>query len=119
MEPRKLLAAISKQYLQERKDTEYRTKKTAELSEDEVIRACHCFCEENGLTGDFAVFRNKIESQYRYCSLTQEFIDEGICTDIQMIKEGYVKRSALSDHGVDFSKAASECEQCRYSIKCL
>ena len=78
-------------------------KKIDELSDDEVIQVCHWYCEENNQTQDFAIFRNKIESAYRYCSVMQEFIDEGLCTDIQMIKGGYINKSALSDYDIDFS----------------
>ena len=116
MKPLVLLAFVSKQYLQTQNITRYRMKRIDELSDDEVIRICHCYCEENNQTGDFAIFRNKIESEYRYCSVTQEFIEEGMCTDIQMIKEGYIKKSVLADYDIDFSKAESECERCRYSF---
>lgn len=50
MKPGKLLSVISKQYLQMNKVNRYRMTKFEDMSDSELIRACHCYCEENNLS---------------------------------------------------------------------
>ena len=111
-----LLSMISRQYLQMNKVYRYRMKKVDDMSASEVISVCHFYCEENNQTRDFKAYREKIESEFRFCPALQEYIDEGLCIDIQMISSGYIKKSALPDYDIDFSKTESKCEECRYLL---
>ena len=51
------LADCSRLFLQWRKVYRYRLKKTSEMSDREIIRACHFYVEENGLTDEWESFR--------------------------------------------------------------
>lgn len=62
-----LLAVISRDFLKIKKVYRYRMKKVADMTEDEVIRACHFYCEENSLISEWKEFREKEESNY-FCS---------------------------------------------------
>lgn len=110
-----LLAVISRDFLKLKKVHKYRTKKVEDMTDSEVISSCHCFCEENRLTDEWYDFREKAESEYRYCSYLKEYIDEGLCCDLQMITETYIKPSALPDIKIDKEKCAKYCAECRFS----
>ena len=116
MKIRDLLADISRQFLREKKVYRYRTKKVAYMTDDEVISNCHFFCEENNLRDEWNVYREKAESDYRYCSYLEEYIDEGLCYDLQMITGNYIKPSALPEINIDKEKCASYCSECKYSL---
>ena len=115
MDVRTLLADISRRFLKDRRVCRYRRKDLSDMSDDEIIQCCHWYCEESGQTDIFEAFRTKAESEYRYCGYLSEYIDDGLCYDIQMICAGYIKQSALKDCTVD-AAAAEHCANCRYQI---
>lgn len=114
MKIRSLLAEISLMFFNNHNIHRYKMKKTKDMTEAELIHNCHWFCEEMGLTKDFKAFREEIESKYNYCAYFQEYIDESLCYDIQMIGNGYVKKSALSDYNIDFYDAIEFCKDCNH-----
>lgn len=119
MKPEALLADISRRFLQQHKLTRYRLKKVAEMDEREVISACHSYCEENNFTAEWKAFRARIESTYRYCPYLEEYVEDGLCTDLQMIAQGYIQPSALPEYAIDRSAAVKVCDQCEYRIDIL
>ncbi len=50
------------------------------------------------------------------CSYLGRTIDEGLCCDIQMIANGYILPSALSDIEIDKSMALKVCETCEHKM---
>ena len=116
MKIRNLLADISRQFLREKKVYRYRTKKVTDMTDDEVISNCHFFCEENNLRDEWNVYREKAESEYRYCSYLEEYIDDGLCCDLQMITSNYIKASALPEINIDKEKCAKCCFECKFSL---
>lgn len=108
-----LLAEVSRRFLKERRVYRWGMKKVSELSDEACIRYCHWYCEKTGQTGRFEAFRAKIESEYRYCGYLDEYIEDGLCCDIQMICAGYIKPSALAEYVIDDNTAAA-CAACRY-----
>lgn len=116
MEIKNLLADISRDFLQIKRVTKYRLKKVADMTDDEVISNCHFYCEENHLISVWNEFREKAESKYRYCSFLEEFIDDGLCYDLQMIIGNYIKPSALPEINIDKEKCARCCSECKYSL---
>ncbi len=112
MKPLNLLAHISRRFLEKHKVYKYRLRKIDDVSDEECITSCHRFCEENKLTDEFRAFRAEIESGYRYCHYFSEFIDDGLCADIQMVVDGYIEKSVLQDYEIDVDKAAECCENC-------
>lgn len=116
MKIRNLLADISRQFLREKKVYRYRTKKVTDMTDDEVISNCHFFCEENNLRDEWNVYREKAESEYYYCSYLQEYVDAGLCYDIQMIAGKLIKQSALPEIKIDKEKCAKCCAECEYSL---
>ncbi len=114
MKSRDLLADISRQFLKDNKVYHYRTKKVDDMTDDEVIRYCHWYYEENKLHDEWWAYREKREAEYRYCSYFQEYIDEGLCCDLQMIAGNYVKTSALPEIKIDKEECAKHCFECRY-----
>ena len=119
MKPEILLAMISKQYLQMNNVYRYKMKKVDDMPDSELIRVCHWYCEDNNQTADFDNYRNEKESEYRYCDIIQEYIDEGLCIDIQMICSGYIKKAAMPDYDIDYLESESKCKECRYSLQQL
>ena len=116
LEIRNLLADISRQFLKDKNVYRYRTKKVADMTDDEVISNCHFFCEENNLRDEWKAYRKKEESKYRYCSYLEEFIDESLCYDLQMITGNYVKPSALPEIKIDKEDCAKHCFECKYCL---
>ena len=55
------LAECSRVFLQWKKVYRYRLKKTSEMSDSEIIRACHFYVEENGLVEEWESFREENE----------------------------------------------------------
>ncbi len=64
METRKFLAEISREFLKNHKVNRYRMKKVSEMSDNDVITACHWFCEENHLNDEWWAFRETKESEH-------------------------------------------------------
>ena len=116
MKSENLLAVVSRDFLQAKKVTKYRMKKIADMTDDEVISNCHFYCEENKLISEWNEFREKAEAEYRYCSYLEEYIDDGLCYDLQMITSNYIKSSALPEINIDKEKCASCCSECKYSL---
>ena len=116
MKIRTLLADISRQFLREKKVYRYRTKKVTDMTDDEVISNCHFYCEENNLISEWNEFREKAEAEYRYCSYLEEYIDDGLCYDLQMITSNYIKPSALPEINIDKEKCARCCSECKFSL---
>lgn len=116
MEPRKLLADISRRFLQEQKVHRYNRKKVADMTGDEVISCCHCYCEEHQLTAQWNAYREKAESEYLYCPYLEQYIDAGICYDLQMVTGGFVKPSVLPEITIDKAQCAKHCATCEYAL---
>lgn len=91
-------------------------KKVANMTDDEVISNCHFYCEENNSISEWNEFREEAESGYRYCSYLGEYIDEGLCYDLQMITGNHIKPSALLEIKIDKEKCANCCFECKYSL---
>ena len=51
-----------------------------------------------------------------YCVYLNGSVDEGICYDIQMISNGFIKPSALPDIKIDKAAALKVCEGCRHKL---
>lgn len=111
-----LLAEISRDFLKQKKVNRYQMKKISDMTDREVVSACHSYCEENRLTDEWFDFRENAESEYLYCSYLREYIDEGLCCDLQMITESYIKPSALPEIEIDKEKCKKCCDECRYRI---
>ena len=116
MESTKLLANISRDFFKIKKVNKYRMKKVEDMTDVEVISNCHFYCEENNLIDEWKQFREKSESEYRYCSYLEEYIDEGLCYDLQMITGNYIKPSALPEINIDKEKCANCCAECKYNL---
>ena len=111
MESRKLLTDISRQFFKEHKVFKYRMKKVSEMSDDDVIRYCHLYYEENRLNDEQRVFRNSIESNYRYCSYSEEYIEDDMCNNLQMIINGL---AVDVESKMDFEELKEHCKNCKY-----
>ena len=116
MKSEKLLAIISRDFLKIKKVNRYQMKKVADMTDDEVILKCHSFCEENKLIPEWKDFREKTESQYRYCSYMEEYIDGGLCYDLQMVMGNYITSTALPELRIDKEKCAKCCFECKFSL---
>ena len=116
MDSKKLLAHISRDFFRDKNVHRYRTKKVVDMDDNEVISKCHWFCEENNLTGEWNIYREKAESNYCYCSYLEQYIDDGICYDLQMITDGFIKSSALPEIKIDKEKCATHCSNCKHSL---
>lgn len=116
MEIKNLLADISRDFFTNKKVTKYRMKKITDMTDDEIISNCHFYCEENNLIPEWNEFRGKVESEYRYCSYFEEYIDDGLCCDLQLITGNYIKPSALPEIKIDKEKCAKCCSKCKYSL---
>ena len=110
------LADICRLFFTTHKVIRYRMKKIVELSDNDVIRYCHWFCEENNLQHEWNKFREEIEAQYRYCAYSQEFIADDLCCDIQMIANKCIRPDALPGYKVDREKAMLCCNACKHCI---
>ena len=55
------LAECSRLFLQSKKVYRYRLKKISGMTDSEIIRACHFYVEENGLTDEWESFREANE----------------------------------------------------------
>lgn len=56
-----LLAQISRDFLTDHRVYRYRMKKLNDMDDESVIRYCHWYCEEQGLTREFQEFRRNAE----------------------------------------------------------
>lgn len=115
MEIRNLLAEISREFFRKYKVTRYRMKKVSEMSDEDVIHFCHWYCEENKLTEEWREYRRQREDEFIYCDYFEEYIDEGLCADIQMIANDFVKNTSLCET-IDKSRAKDVCKNCEYYL---
>ena len=59
MKIRNLPADISRQFLRDKNVYRYRTKKVADMTDDEVISNCRFFYESNDLRDEWTAYREK------------------------------------------------------------
>lgn len=111
MESRNLLAEISRRFFKEHKVYKYRMKKVSEMSDDDVIMYCHWYYEENILNDEWRVFRDSIESNYRYCSYLEEYIDIDKCNNLQIIVGNYLTELNIK---VDIEELKECCKDCKH-----
>ena len=48
------------------------------------------FCEENNLMSEFCMYREKVESEYVFCAYLKEYIEFGLCYDMQIDRKSVV-----------------------------
>ena len=111
-----LLAQISRDFFSMHGVYQYRIKKVIEMDDQEVIRCCHWYCEENNLTVEFEKYRKKAQAEYVYCSYIQQYVPEGLCYDMQMVKDGFIKSSALPEIKTDREVLQEHCAKCKNSL---
>ena len=116
MDPVKLLSRISRDFLQYKNVYKYRMNKVSDMTDNDVISACHCFYEEHRLHEEWFAFREKCESAYNYCPYLDEFIDSGLCYDLQMVSQGFINVSVLPKGKIDVEQCAKYCFKCKYSL---
>lgn len=116
METKNLFTDVSRNFFRTKKVTKYRMKKIADMTDYEVISSCHIYCEENNLVSEWKEFSEKVESEYHYCSYLKEYVDDGLCYDLQMITSNYIKPSALPEINIDKEKCAICCSECKYCL---
>ncbi|MGM9680197.1 MAG: hypothetical protein ACI3XR_01685, partial [Eubacteriales bacterium] len=85
-------------------------------SDSEAVTACHFYCEENGLVPEWRLYREKTESMLNFCALLDEFVDGGLCADIQMIAYGSCTADALPEIRIDREKARTVCAECKWKL---
>ena len=100
----KLLAQISRAFLAKKQVYQYRMTSIQKMDDQSAIQLCYLYCEENNLKSEFETYRRGVESEYAYCPYLQDYISEGCCYDMQMIKNGLIKPSALPDIPIDKEK---------------
>ena len=116
MDSKNHFAKLSREFLAQHQVYRYRMKKVADMNDDELISCCHFFCEENHLTAEWKAFRKNAEANCRYCSYLKEYIEDGLCYDLQMVAGNCIKPSALPDLKIDAEKCKLCCSECRYSL---
>lgn len=116
MDAVKLLVKISRQFLKDKKVNKYHMKKVDEMTEEEVVSVCHWYCEENKLTEEWQAYREKEEAKYCYCNYLEEYIDESLCYDLQMVAYGTVKPSVLPNMIISKEKCSACCSDCKHSL---
>ncbi len=57
-----------------------------------------------------------MEAEKFFCEYLQEFIEDGLCTDIQMIAIEYIKSTALPEYNIDKEKTIKCCCNCNFKI---
>lgn len=114
-----LLADISREFLKKEGVYKYRMKKISDMEDDEVIRACHSYVEEVRLRDKWLAFREKAEEDYNLCPYLNKFIPIGMCYDMQLIADGYIKPSALPELELDRERLSLLCESCQYALHCF
>ncbi|MBQ9699368.1 MAG: hypothetical protein IJV71_01985 [Lachnospiraceae bacterium] len=57
------LADISRQFFKELKIYKYRNKKVEDMSDGDVIKYCHWYCEDNNLVDEWWKFREEKETE--------------------------------------------------------
>ena len=105
-------ADIARAFFKEHGVYKYRMKKVSEMTDNEVCQYCHWFYEENRLTQEWRAFLRKFETDYCHCPFLHDFIDIGMCYDLQMIAFGYIKATALPELEIDYDKLQLSCANC-------
>ena len=54
------------------------------------------------------------KTQTLYCPYLERYIDEGLCYDMQMILDGYIKKPALPEIRIDKLQLSECCSKCNY-----
>lgn len=111
----KLLAEISRAFFKQKHIVRYKMKKTAEMSDNEVVMYCHHYCEDNNLIDEWNQFRNRIECERCDCPYVQEYISMGLCYDMQMVAYGYIKALALPAD-IDKELLLNCCKDCVHRL---
>lgn len=68
MDTIKFLAEISREFFRNRKVYKFKMKKVSEMSDKDVITACHHFVEDNRLNDEWYNFREEKEAESSYNS---------------------------------------------------
>ena len=55
-----------------------------------------------------------VNSQTIYCPYLSRCIDEGLCYDLNMILNGYIKESALPEMQINKIQLSEHCAKCQY-----
>lgn len=116
MKSEALLAEISRDFFKLNHVYRYRMKRITDMTDAELIHACHCYCEESNLINEFNTFRIKGEASYHYCNYLQEYICTDLCMEVQLIATGFMKASALKDRAVEEEAAKKYCASCKYNM---
>lgn len=103
---------IARQFFKEHGVYKYRMKKVSEMTDSEVCQYCHWYYEENHLTQEWRAFWQKFETDYCHCPYLHDFIDLGMCYDLQMIALGYIKATALPEFELDNAALKLCCAEC-------
>ena len=67
-------------------------------------------------TGHVMLMTREQWERFVYCAYLNRNVDEGLCYDIQMISNGFIKPSALPDIKIDKAVALKVCEGCRHKL---
>jgi len=110
------LAQISREYLKKKNVFQYKGQKLSEMDDNDIIQYCHWYCEDNNLTDEWHIYRDEKEKALNFCPYHNEFIDPGLCCDMQMILTGYIKSTALSDLHIDSTELEKCCTECQHSL---
>ena len=117
MDQIKLIADISRDFLKDNKVYQYSMKKISDLSDKDVIRICHWYCEENDMVDAFNIYRDKIYSLYTFCSFYNGYIEDDTCCKTQMIANGSFNNSDFEGYNINPEEVWEFCSECRYRIE--
>lgn len=109
-------AEISRAFFAECNVYRYRTKKVDEMSDNEVGRYCHWFCEDNNLTEEWRKFVDTYLAEYRYCPCYDEYMDAEYCCNLQMIATGMIVDELLISDKTKRFILLENCNECRYKL---
>ncbi len=114
MEERDLYALLSLMYFKYKNVDSFNSIKVSDMSDSELVTYCHWYYMDNDLYEDFLVFQKKIESEYYYCPYLKEYIEPGLCYDLQIFSEGYVETDGSVNRKDDSAELAVRCMNCCY-----
>ena len=109
----------SREFLKRHNVFRYRMKKIEDMSESEVSKVCHWFCEENNLTSEFKDFIQQMDKEkgIRYCLCVQESIDANRCNTIQMIAKQLIDPLDCQDCILNADEISVICSECKFGWK--
>lgn len=64
-EDQRLYGDIARAYFKSKKVYRYRMKKISDMDDQQVIRACHFWYEENNLVEDYQAFQARLLKEYQ------------------------------------------------------